>query len=219
MEAYILAKQLAYNKQDTALKMLNEQYKLFASKNNITLTDAKSKTYEMLEEAGRVYDYYNKIYLIFFKSMKQEVYVMDALNKSNTSALKQNIDALNKFSDEGIEKIDAISSYKNDATIKNSCKDALLFYKKESEKDLATLSDFLVKKETFEKIKKSVESKSASKRTQADVDAYNTAVAEFNDATTAFNSTIQKINESRSKILIKWNESVNTFIDKHVPKN
>ncbi len=219
MEAYILAKQLAYNKQDSSLKMLNAQYKIFAAKNNITLNDVKDKTAEKLEAAGKVYDYYNKMYLIFFKALKQEVYVMDALNKNNVSSLKQNIDALNKFAIEGIEKTDAMPSFNSDGSIKSSCKEGLLFYKNESEKNLPIIADFLIKKETFEKIKKSIESKSASKRTQADVDAYNTAVADYNDATKVFNTTIQKINDSRSKILTKWNESVNTFIDKHVPKN
>jgi len=219
MEAYILAKQLAYNKQDSSLKMLNAQYKIFAANNNITLNDVKDKTSEKLEAAGKVYDYYNKLYLIFFKSMKQEVYVMDALNKNNVSSLKQNSDALTKFSTDGITNVDATSSFQNDGTLKSACKEALQFYKSESEKNLPGIADFLIKKETFEKIKKSIEAKSASKRTQADVDAYNTAVADFNTATTSFNSSIQKVNENRTKVLTKWNETVNTFIDKHVPTN
>lgn len=219
MEAYILAKQLAYNKQDISIRMLNEQYKIFAAKNNITLNDTKDKTAEKLVAAGKVYDYYNKIYLIVFKSLKQEVYVMDALNKNNVSAFKQNSDALNKYSMEGIEKMDAITSFSSDATLKNACKEALQFYKNESEKYLPTIADFLIKKETFEKIKKSIDTKPASKRTQADVDAYNSAVAEFNSATSTFNTTVQKINEGRTRSLNKWTETVNTFIDKHVPKN
>ena len=64
-----------------------------------------------------------------------------------------------------------------------------------------------------------MESISASKRTKADIGTYNTAVADFNAATTVFNSNIQKINDGRTKILTKWNDTVNTFIDKHVPKN
>lgn len=219
MEAYILAKQLAYNKQDTSLKMLNAQYKIFAAKNNIILNDSKDKTAQKLEAAGKVYDYYNKVYLIFFKSMKQEVYVMDALNKNNVSSLKQNSDALSKYSADGLLKIDGLSSFENDPTLKSACKEGLTFYKNESEKNLPSIADFLVKKETFEKIKKSIEAKPASKRTQADIDAYNTAVTDFNSTLATFNTTIQKLNENRTKILTKWNEAVNTFIDKHVPKN
>jgi hypothetical protein len=219
MEAYILAKKLALDKQDTSLRMLNNQYKLFAAANNITLSDAKDKTAQKLEAAGKVYDYYNEFYLIFFKTYKQEAYVMDALNKTNVSSLKQNSDALKKNAADGLLKTDASISFNSDATLKNACREALLFYKNEAEKNLPAIADFLIKKETFEKIKKTVESISASKRTKADIDTYNAAVADFNAATTVFNSNIQKINDGRTKILTKWNDTVNTFIDKHVPKN
>lgn len=112
MEAYLLAKEIASAKQDTAVRRLNNAYKTFAANNNITLTDKRDETAKKLSAASAVYNYYNKIYLIFFKSFKQEIYVMDALNKSNISAIKQNTDALSKFTAEGLSKMDTIRSLK-----------------------------------------------------------------------------------------------------------
>lgn len=219
MEAYLLAKEIASNKQDTATRKLNSAYKNFAAKNNVTLNDKRDETAQKLTEASAVYNYYNVIYLIFFKSFKQEIYVMDALNKNNISAIKQNTDALSKFAEEGLKKTDTIRSFKNDASLKTACKEALTFYKNEADTKLNTLSDFLIKKEAFEKIKKSIDAKAQSKRTQNDVDEFNKAVTDYNAASGVFNTTIEKLNAERSKVLTKWNSTSDAFIDKQVPKN
>ena len=144
---------------------------------------------------------------------------MDALNKNNISAIKQNTDALSKFTEEGLKKTDTIRSFKNDASLKTACKEALTFYKNEADTKLNTLSDFLIKKEAFEKIKKSIDAKAQSKRTQNDVDEFNKAVTDYNAASGVFNTTIEKLNAERSKVLTKWNSTSDAFIDKQVPKN
>jgi hypothetical protein len=219
MEAYLLAKEIASAKQDTSVRRLNNSYKTFAANNNITLNDKRDETAEKLSAASAVYNYYNVVYLIFFKSFKQEIYVMDALNKTNVSAIKQNTDALSKFAAEGLKKMDTLRLFKSDASLKSACKEALTFYKTEADTKLSALADFLVKKETFEKVKKSMEAKPQSKRTQADVDDFNKAVTEFNSSLGVFNSTVEKINADRAKVLSKWNTTAESFIDKHVPKN
>lgn len=219
MEAYLMAKEMASDKLDTAGKALNIVYKEFAAKNNITLTEAENKTDEKLEMAGKVYKYYNTMYLIFFKSYKQEIYVMDALNKGDVSSLKQNGDALAKVAEEGLKTLDTIRSFNNDASLKQVCREVLTFYKNEAETKLSVFNDFLLKKGAVEKLQKSIESKSAAKRTEAEVEAYNKAIADYNDALKKFNTAVDAVNASRSKLIDKWNESSGKFTDKHVPKD
>ena len=61
--------------------------------------------------------------------------------------------------------------------------------------------------------------KAQSKRTQNDVDEFNKAVTDYNAASGVFNTTIEKLNAERSKVLTKWNSTSDAFIDKQVPKN
>lgn len=218
MEAYLLAQQKASDKLDEASDRLSIQEKRFASENNINLVDTKDKTSQKLESAGKVYNYYNPIYLIFFKSYKQELYVLDAMQKADLSALNQNISSLARFSEEGLKKLDTVQPFKGDQSIKLSCKEILEFYKNEASVKLPPVTSFYVKKEKFEKIKTAFDAKPQDKRTQADVDEFNAAVNEFNASLNDFNKVNQELNNTRSSLLDKWNKSVATFTNKHVPR-
>ncbi|MEM6806241.1 MAG: hypothetical protein AAF696_32885, partial [Bacteroidota bacterium] len=82
MEAYILTKEVANQKMDDASKMLSDQQEVFAVNHRVNLVKGKSaKTDELLAKAGEVFNYYNSIYLLFFKSNIQESYVMEAVEK------------------------------------------------------------------------------------------------------------------------------------------
>jgi hypothetical protein len=218
MEAYLLAQEMASKKLNASSDMLNAQQLLFASKHSITISDSKSKISKNLEVAGRVFKYYNGIYLIFFKSYKQEAYMLDALNKNDINALKQNADALSKCSQEGIKRIDTCKAFNGDASLKTSCKDMLNFYKMESTQKATILINFSVKRENFQKLKAAYEAKAESKRTKADADALNKAVAEFNKASNEYNQINSDLNTKRAELLDKWNDSVTKFTDKQVPK-
>jgi hypothetical protein len=218
MEAYLLAQDKASDKLDKAGDMFKAEEQKFAEANNINLVMVKDKTGEKLESAGKVYAYYNVLYLIFFKSYKQEVYVLDAMAKGNVSAMNQNIGTLAKYSQEGLAKVDTMRPFKGDASIKMTCKDILSFYNTEATTKLPAVLNFYVKKEKFEKIKAAFDSKPQSKRTQADVDEFNAAVGEYNAATNDFNKVNQELNQTRNNLLEKWNKSVSNFTDKHVPK-
>ena len=57
----------------------------------------------------------------------------------------------------------------------------------------------------------------ASKRTQADIDAYNKAVNEINRGTNAFNKANNDVNKERNSMLEKWNRAVKDFFDAQMP--
>ena len=68
----------------------------------------KDKIGKKLEEAGKVYKYTNPIYLIFFKSYKQEMYLINAQNKGDVSGMEQNKNALMQDAKEGKKKLKQI---------------------------------------------------------------------------------------------------------------
>lgn len=86
-----------------------------------------------------------------------------------------------------------------------------------AEKDLPKQTDYYLKKENFDKMKKSFEAKSGSERTKQDVDAYNKSVKEINAASDGFNQVNNDINKTRSYLLDNWNEAEKNFSDSHMP--
>jgi len=112
--------------------------------------------------------YYNQIYLIFFKSYKDDIYLTDALNKSDVNAMEQTKNSLDKNATEGMKLLMKINPFENDASLKNTCMRALEFYKSEAARTPG-LVDFLLKRK-FEKTRKAFEAKRESQRTQADID-------------------------------------------------
>jgi hypothetical protein len=219
MEAYMLAKEKANEKLDEAGKEMDKAEEAFAKENNINLIDPeKTKTSENIRISNLVYDHYNVIYLIFFKSYKQEYFLLQALNNGDVSAVEQNKNALIANSNEGIAKLKTMTGYNNDNSIIMSCKKLLEFYKSEAEKDVPVLLEFFLKKDNMDKVKAAFDAKKEKDRTQADADQYNKAIEEYNATINTFNSTNEKLNAERSKNLDAWNKSVDTFLDKNVPK-
>ncbi|MCD6069407.1 MAG: hypothetical protein K0S33_4233 [Bacteroidetes bacterium] len=215
MEAYMLARERADEKLKLAGEMIHGEYGKFAAANNITLVENKDKLTKNMEIAGKVYKHYNEVYLIFFKSYKQEMYLMDAISKGDVNGIEQNKNALAKTAKEGMTKLETVKPYQNDMSIKKAAEQMMKFYQEESEKKLVTISNFFVTKENFEKIKAAFDSKAQSDKQK--VDEYNKAVADYNKATNEYNATNQELNSKRSQLLDSYNKTNAAYTDKHVP--
>ena len=219
MEAYLMAQQKAGEVLGDAQDKIEPVYNAFASKNNIRLVDGgDSKLEKKLRQVGLVNVYYHQIFLIFFKSFKQEAYVMEAFSKKDINGIEQNRSTLVKYAEEGLQKMDTIKAFKGDGSLATACRKVLEFHKVEAEKQLPDLNDFLLKNDEFEKIKKVFEAKPASKRTQGDVDVYNNAVNEINAALATSNKLLTAMNTSREKAIEIWDVTRKRFMESHVPK-
>ena len=217
MEAYMTAKEMANEKMNLAAFMVAEQQKVFAAKYNITLQVADDQLSNNMNAANEVYNYYNEIYLIFFKSYIQEKYLIEAINKKDVSAIEQNKNALAATSVEGLEKLKSITNFKGDNTVVDACIEILTFYKDEAENKIALITDYFIKTENFNTIKTSFDQIKPNNRTQADVDSYNTAVNEMNASVAVYNTTNTELSTNRGKYLDNWNNATAKFTDKHVP--
>lgn len=219
MEAYLLAQDLAGDKLEAAGNRLETEQDKFIAEHNITIVE-NSKNDELIKKMNTLSEVnaYNRvIYLIFFKSYKQEMYLIDAMNKNDMSAMEQNRTTLLQYATEGLSKLDTIKPYSNDPSLLNACKEMLKFYQKECEKDMPVITDFLLKNENFNKIKTAFEAKKDKDKTQKDVDDYNNAVNEVNTASKVYTDTNNKMNADRKKYLDAYNNIAAKFMDKHVP--
>jgi hypothetical protein len=218
MEAYLLAQEKADERLNSAGDRMQAEQKRFAANNNINLLENKDKVAKKLENAGDVIKYYNEIYLIFFKSYKQEAYMMDAQNRSDLNAMEQNKNALIATSTEGLAKLAKIQPFKGDGNLKVACKNMLDFYKDEASNKMPDVIDFYMKKEKLNKVKTAFDAKAQNKRTKEDVDQYSAAVNDMNSSLNKYNSNNDAMNKNRSSLLEKWNDGAAKFMDVHVPK-
>jgi hypothetical protein len=219
MEAYMTAQEKANEKMEQAGKMAEKEFNSFAARHNITLLENKDKLSKKLEAASGVFKYYNKVYLIFFKSYKQEAYFLNALQKNDVNGMEQNKSALLSVAEQGIKSLDTMKTFKNDPSLKTICKQILDFHKQEASQKAPMLIDFFLKKDKFEKTKASFDLIAPNNRTKQDVDNYNKAIAEYNKASTQFNATNQELFNRRSNLNNTWENAVQSFFARHIPAN
>lgn len=215
MEAYMLAQEKANEKLQEASAKQTEMQKQFAARHNLTLIDSESPTEAKMKLASAVMKHYNEVYLIFFKSYKQEAYLMEALSQKNINGVEQNLNSLQNFSEQGLEKLKDMKGYGGDGSLIIACRNMLNFYKEEVKKG-ATFTDFFLKVEDFDKMKKQFDAK-GSKRTQQDIDQYNKGVNDINAASNAYNATNNDLNKQRGQYLNAWNAAVKRYMDAYMP--
>lgn len=217
MEAYMMAREAASEKQKEAAKMVGDAQKKFAEAHDIELIQSEDDVDSKMEIAGAVYKHYNQVFLIFFKSNKQEMYLLDAIGTSDLSAIEQNREALKSTVAEGLEKLQDVAAYEGDRSMIDATKALFKFYEKEAEE--AQLSvDYILKKENFDKIKEAFDQIKEKNRTQEDVDKFNNAITELNEAVESYNESNEANNEKRSDLVDEWNSTAEKFTNKHVPK-
>jgi hypothetical protein len=214
MEAYLLAKEKAGDKIEAAFDAVQIEYKSFANKNNINLIEGDSKLNNRLKDASEVNAYHRTIYLIFFKSYKNEAYLLDAIKAGSVGQMEQTRNALLTSATEDLSKIGPVQAFKGDLSLKNVTQQVLSFYKSETTK-IPSLIDFILAKENFEKLTKSIESN--TNRTQDDVSKYNAAVKDFNAKVNLSNQVNDELYKKRSALLKAWNETSEAFLHKHTP--
>lgn len=131
--------------------------------------------------------------------------------------MEQSKAALLNYATTGLVEATAVAAFQSDASLQTACKKALQFYKELAAQRLALVTNFILASDNFKKTKKAFEAKSNAQRTQADVDAYNKAVAEMNKLSNAFNKLNNELNGDRTAVVNGWNKTVTTFMDVHIP--
>lgn len=219
MEAFFVAKDMADEKLEEAQNQYENDYYAFAAKNNINIIESDSDLSKKMKVSKEVFDYYNTMYLIFFKVSVNEIMLMEALKNNDVSGIQQYANSLAEESKAGLLKMEDVSLYKNDKSIVEVTKKAFQFYLDEAENQFPILIDFLLLTEDFNKIKKTIDNTPQRKRTKAQVDAFNKKVKAFNKGVKTFNKVNNTLNNKRSKIINDYNNVNQQFLNKHIPND
>lgn len=214
MEAYLLTKERANKKLDSAYNDLKTAQHDFASKYHINLVENDTRLSRKLENAGEVNAYYNRLYLIFFKSSFYEGEMMKAQAEGRIGDIEQFRQTLETVSKEGIETLKKIGSFKGDYTFKVACIKAVQFFDVEASKYIPKQINFYSQKDHFDALTKNMESKKRSAITKQEVEEYNKAVAAYNNSINSFNETNTYLNKNRTKAYNDFNEAIEDFFSK-----
>lgn len=216
MEAYLLAKEIASQKMDSAFAIFQNAQKAFAEKHGVELVEGeRSRREEKIAKASEALSYYNTIFLIFFRANVQEQYVVDAMNRNDLVSLEQSINAMKSATQMAKESLDTVSKFKGDPKLIVAAMQMLDFYEKEAEQDFPKVVDFYLKKDSFERLAKQMESKKQSDLSKEEINAYNKAVNEYNGMIPSFNRLSERTNEKRAQMHERWENRLEEFFDAH----
>jgi hypothetical protein len=217
MEAYLKAQEVANDKEHEAFEKVDREIRAFAATHHITLTEDNSKESKQSEIVNEVTKYYNKVYLAFYKCNSNEKYLIKAIDKKDINGIEQNKNALLKNSIENLPKLDKIGQYQGDGSLIASSEKLLQFYKEEAKEKTPVLTAFLVKNDNFQKMKKDMDAK--TNHTQEEVNKFNAAVKDINDAVVLYNKTNNELNQTRTRLINDMNGSMEAFMNKHIPRH
>jgi len=219
MEAYMLAQEMEDKKMTEAQQEFEIHYYEFARKHDIKIIESETDLSKKMKISSDVFDHYNDLYLIFFKVNMNEVYLYDALERNNISAIEQNAGALSESAQEGLATLDTVSLYKKDRMLVDATRKAFEFFKDEADNKIPAITDYLIASEDFEAIKSKLENTPERKRTKAQIDAYNKKVPLINKAVDDYNKTNATLNVKRETVIGNLNAAYERFLAKHIPKD
>lgn len=216
MDKYLKAKKEANDKLAVAQDDVQKELELFCLAHKIKLIEEQTEISKKLALANEVYQYYNNIYMLFFKANILEVKIIELIEKKEYLAVIKETDNLKNLVEDGLVTLKNYPHFKTDVSLINATKNAFVFYVEETEKEFPFIYTFLKEMEDFEKFSSEMNAK--TDRTQEDVDLYNKKVNEINVKTQEFNRKINYMGEKRAQFINQWNLTSNAFIERHVPK-
>lgn len=218
MQAFLLLEEKTSEKLHEASENLALAEKQFAVKYNVNLVDSKNELTDKMGTAGKVNSYCDRLYILFFKCNWEDGQLFKALNAKKLNDAEQARNSVIAFAREGMEqlKADSLRAFQGNPVLAASCREALQFYNNMAQSEIPKLTDFYLKEENFDKIKKSLEAKGSNK-TKEDVDQYNKAVKDINASVNSFNQLNQDLNKRRQEAVENWEKSEKEFRDELIP--
>lgn len=214
METYMLVRKKASQKLSEASDAFQLEQKRFGAVHNVTIIEDESRLGKKMARAGKAFDYYDDLYLIFFKSQIQESKMVTALNTSDINAAEQCKNSLKQYTEQGLLSLKEVKAYQGDASLIVACKNLFNFYKKESELKAPIMIDFFLKKENYDKMNSAMKAKGKS-ATNEEINSYNESLKEYNKIVNSYNLINIEVNKERTEKLNAWNNAVKDFLDKH----
>ena len=216
MEAYLLTKERIELKMDSAKNALDFEVEAFAKRNNVRLIEKESKLSEKIGNANEVTAYYNKVFLIYYKSAWYEQEMVKAISEKRISEVEQFRQVLEINSKEGMAQLKAMAPFRNDPDLKDAGYSMLEFYYGEAVRYMPEQVAFFVKSDKMNTLQKNIESKKRKDLTQQEIDEYNKAVKDYNNSIGEYNKTNDYLNKYRTLRREKFDKAIDNLYSRHI---
>ncbi|HTC00673.1 MAG TPA: hypothetical protein VK705_08320 [Ferruginibacter sp.] len=211
MKELLTAKVLANGK----LKVINVSYHVASMKFADKYINNKDEFSDKTQQASDVNTYYNKIYLLFFKTYNSEIYLLDAIKLKDGNSVEQNKKIVYQNAQDGLKQLDTLKAFNGDNNLIKNGKLILTFYSAESDEKMGDVSGYFPAAKEFQKTRILYEKKPS--HTKDEVNDYKKAVDEFNASLKKFNNTSHDLDRKRKKLFDNWNDASKDFFNKHLP--
>lgn len=215
---YLKLQESIDDKLTEAGRRMDSEQVVFGTTYGIEFEEKRNRISVKQEIADKVYDYYNPIYLLFFKNYLDEVNFIQAQTKQDSAAMEQYAITLLGNSKAGLEQLQEVKAFNKDTSLKAACEQMLQFYIIEVEDKFKDIKLYYAQKLRFIAAKNKIDTMPKEQRTAADVNDYNQVVADYNLVTAKFNQINQYLNETRNRLITNWNLTAQAFKDRHIPK-
>lgn len=219
MKAYIVAQERAVEKMEKSQQIYETDFQNYADANNIEIIDGKTNFGKKMEISNAVFSHYSDLYLTYFKVYINEVYLMNAVKQTNSSAIQQNANALNTAAKEGLELLKSKTPYNNDDSVIEATREAFQFFIEESANKIPQITEFLVTNEAFETFKNTLDKMPERERTSEQIAEYNKQVKLINQGINNYNDVNTELNNQRQEVINNLNTTHAEFLDRHIPNN
>ncbi len=218
MQEYLAKRDEISNKLREKGKMVNEIFKQTAQENNIVLTESQSKLLQKIQLAGFVNDYYDKLFLIYFRNYLALSRVIDAISDKDTVHFVAWRDSLTQSISWSYDQLKKIGPFNNDYSLYQTTREIVDEFKKINTQYLTAFEEYFQATEELKHWQEVVSSKPREELTVQEVNSYNSAVDSYNAAVKKVNIAMESIQEITNNISDKWDKAVKKFMDKHVPR-
>jgi len=217
-KAYEGDQELADKKMTESQIEYEKNFYSYAEKHDINIIESENDLGKKMAISNKVFDHSNELYLIFFKVYINEVYLWEAIKKNDVNGIQQNANALKQTAEEGITILKQVKPYKTDRSLIIANKAVFEFFIDEAENKIPAIADYLILKEDFETIKNAIDKIPENKRTQEQINAYNTKIEAINNAGEKYNKVSTGLSERRQRILTEMDDAKARYLERHVPK-
>ncbi len=206
MKLYVEKINFLNKKYEDETKKMLDGTKAFANKNNIGFMVQNVKYMDEISQNNDAYDFFNDIFIRYFRALVEINITTDAVNRKDTVAILEHIDSLRVIAEE--ESDGRIISYKNNYFLDFNCTKAVEHCKSLSNNLLLRVMEYYRIEKNKEEAVGRYEAIPRRKVKQKDIDELNLVIDQYNKATQRHNSVMKTIRNTPQDLKKSWNTYV-----------
>jgi len=216
MEKYLNAQNKANDRLSEAGQRLDGELKRFARRYDLEVSEEKHPLAKKIEKASLALGYYNQVYLTYFQVYTKKYKVYEVLKTEDMSAIKTEMEELDKICNAAIEKLALLDSFMGDNLLNESATAIIQQTREESKLAFPAALRAIEKKHILYMAQEVFDQIPEDERTKEDVDHINGLIDPLNSAIDRQNKEFSAAEHSRLALFNQWTVELKNFTQKYL---